>query len=314
MTDSTKFYHVAIVGAGPAGLSAAVNASSEGLDVALVECAKSVGGQAKYSSRIENYLGFPSGLTGASLMSRAANQAARFGTHFYVGNRCVTLEREGRLRCLKLADGHEIICRAVLISCGLNWRKLKAPGVNELYGKGVHYGANMSDAALYAGREIVIIGGANSAGQAAMYFSQTSHVTLIVRADSLDAGMSQYLVDRIQKNKNIEVMTGCEVTDALGPDRLFAVIVAKGAERVGFCIPASAMFIFIGAEPRTEWLKGSCEMDDKGFIQSSEDKHTSCEGVFVAGDVRAGSTKRIAGAVGEGANAVAQIHVYLSKT
>lgn len=301
-----KFQEVVIIGGGPAGLSAAVNIASEGLSVTLVECCDKLGGQAKYSSRIENYLGFSQGITGQNLMSRAEHQALKFGTNFVMKQNAVRLTKYGHFSCIKLTNGDILISRVAILANGLQWRTLDVPRVDEFSGKSIFYGANMGDGPQYAGKNVTVVGGANSAGQAAMQFSKFAKtVRLIVRAESIDRGMSEYLVDRIKQTKNIEVFNNAEVSKLNGTDTLTSVDVAG----VG-SIETDGMFIFIGAEPRTKWLTGSCELDERGFILASN-KHTSCDGVFAIGDVRKDSVKRIAASVGEGSEVAAHVHNYL---
>ena len=310
MAPQTKFADVVIVGAGPAGLSAAVNATSEGLSTIVLEAEREVGGQAKHSSRIENYLGFPSGLTGPQLMSRAYNQAVRFGAIFCTGVEAVSVGVEGKYRVLTLSDGTELACRALLLANGLQWRKMDAPGVDQFIDKGVFYGLNMATAKAYAGKRVAVIGGANSAGQAAMFLAQhAKQVSMIVRGEGLAAGMSAYLQERIAQTANIVVLPKTKVTAVMGDEELRSVAVNDATD---FRIPVEGMFVFIGATPRTQWLKGNCNLDDKGYILCN-DHRTSTPGVFAAGDIRSGSVKRIAASAGEGAMVVPLIHAYVNK-
>lgn len=299
---------VIIIGAGPAGLSAATNAASEGLETIVVESELRVGGQAKSSSRIENYLGFPNGLTGPQLMSRAHNQAVRFGAEFMTGMTAVKLVEEGRFRTVLLSDGSILIGTCVLLANGLQWRHLTAPGVEDHLGKGVFYGLDMDRAHSYKDKKVFVIGGANSACQAAMWLSQfAATVYIVLRGKDLSSA-SEYLVHRVSNRKNIEVITNSEVKEVRGGDCCLTDVSLTNDKNYA----ADALFIFIGAVPRTQWLDGSCSVDDKGFV-IADDYYTSCQGVFAAGDIRKGSTKRIAGGVGEGAAAVSRIHQYRSE-
>ena len=319
-------YDVAIVGGGPAGLASAVYASSEGLRTLLVE-QSAPGGQAGTSSLIENYLGFPSGISGADLAQRAAVQARRFGTEILVGHGVVTIRREDPFRFLRLSNDTDVSCHALVLAMGLSVRQLDVEGVTPLIGAGVYYGAANTEAALYRGQDVCILGGANSAGQAALFFSRyASHVTMLVRASDLAKSTSQYLVDRISATNNITVKTGVELTAASGGGHLDRVTVrhATGEEE---SIETSALFIFIGVAPRTDVVSGCVCMDDKGFIITGPDLRrldrgwplerdpllfeTSMPGVFAVGDVRAGASRRVAAAVGEGSAAIFSVHTYL---
>jgi thioredoxin reductase (NADPH) len=323
------FYDVAIVGGGPAGLAAAVYGASEGLRTVLVE-QSAPGGQAGTTSKIENYLGFPSGVSGADLARRAATQARRFGAEV-LAQETVALRREDPYRIVRLADETEISCYAVLLATGVSVRTLQVPGMEELLGIGVYYGAAMTEAATYRGQDVCVVGAGNSAGQGALFFSRYARrVTLLVRGEGLEKLISQYLVDRIAATPNIEVATGLEVTGICGTGRLESVgvrHVGTGEERT---LEAAAMFIFIGARPRTEMVAGLVELDEKGYVVTGPDLprldgrprgwtlerdpflfETSVPGIFAAGDVRGGSDKRVAAAVGEGSGAVSMIHRYL---
>lgn len=299
-----------IVGAGPAGLSAAVNAASEGLDTVVIDAEKEVGGQAKFSSRIANYLGFPTGLTGPQLASRARNQAKKFGARFEMGESVTGIGLEGKFRTLKLSDGSEVVARAVLFTSGLQWKTLDVPGAEEYTSRGLFYGANPNDGPNESGKEVYIVGAANSAGQAAVNLAQFAHtVTIVNRSASLDA-MSQYLIDEIAKISNIKVLNGHRVAAILGDgSRITGVKIVNG---VNVDVPADSVYVFIGATPRTVWLRNVCDLDESGYVKTNGDFQTSCGGVFAAGDVRQGSTKRIASAVGEGSAAVSSIHRYLA--
>jgi thioredoxin reductase (NADPH) len=321
------FYDVVIVGAGPAGLSSAVYAASEGLHVLLVE-QNAPGGQAGSSSMIENYLGFPQGITGGDLARLATAQARKFGAELLVGHSVVGVRREDPYRIVRLSNGNEVSCHALVIATGLAVRELNIRGIDTLIGAGVYYGAAMTEAAMYRDQEVAVVGGANSAGQGALFFSRyASRVTMFIRATDLAAGMSQYLVDRIQTTKNIAVMTGVEITAVCGTGHLERVAVrplSGGEEQL---IDAAGLFIFIGVAPRTEGFTGFVQTDDKGFILTGPELRaafrgwpldrdpmmfeTSVPGVFAVGDVRAGTNRRIAAAVGEGSAAIFSVHQYL---
>lgn len=323
------FYDLAIVGAGPAGLAAALYGSSEGLRTVLLE-QNAPGGQAGTSSLIENYLGFPAGVSGEDLARRAATQARRFGAEMLI-EEVVSLRREDPYRFLRLADGSELSCKAVVLTTGVAWRKLDVPGIESLLGVGVYYGAAKTEAATYRGQDVCVVGAGNSAAQGALFFSRTARrVTLLVRGESLGKSMSRYLIDRIAATPNIEVLLHVDVKAVRGDGHLAQVVirdVGSGAERE---LDEAAMFIFIGARPRTEMVSGWVELDDKGFVLTGPDLaradhgrggwtldrspflfETSVPGVFAAGDVRAGSSKRVAAAVGEGSGCVLMVHRYL---
>ncbi len=325
------FYDVVIVGGGPAGLAAAVYGASEGLRTLIIE-REAPGGQAGTSSRIENYLGFPAGLSGWDLARRAVAQAERFGAEILAPQEVASLRVEDPYRIVKLVDGTEISCHAMMIATGVSYRKLDVPGVEALTGAGVYYGAAQSEAVYYKGEDIYIVGGANSAGQAAVYFSRyAKSVTMLVRGDSLAKGMSQYLVAQIESTPNIRVLINSSVTEVHGSDRLETITIADSSTGQTQTVPATALFIFIGAQPRTEWVADMLERDDMGFILAGTDLmkdgqspkgwtlrrqpfwlEASVPGIFVAGDVRHRSVKRMASAVGEGSMAVQFIHQYLS--
>jgi len=323
------FYDLAIVGAGPAGLAAALYGSSEGLRTILLE-QNAPGGQAGTSSLIENYLGFPAGVSGEDLARRAAAQARRFGAEMLI-EEVVSLRREDPYRFLRLADGSELSCKAVVLTTGVAWQKLDVPGIQSLLGVGVYYGAAKTEAATYRGQDVCVVGAGNSAGQGALFFARTARrVTLLVRGESLGKSMSRYLIDRIAATPNIEVLLNVDVKAVRGNGHLAQVVirdVGSGAERE---LDEAAMFIFIGARPRTEMVSGWVELDDKGFVLTGPDLaradhgrggwtldrspflfETSVPGVFAAGDVRAGSSKRVAAAVGEGSGCVLMVHRYL---
>ncbi len=326
------FYDLIIVGSGPAGLAAAVYGSSEGLRTLMIE-REAPGGQAGTSSRIENYLGFPSGLTGADLSRRAVSQAIKFGTEILTPQEAVNLRASGPYKRVKLADGTELGCHAVLISTGVCYRRLDVPGIERLTNAGIYYGSANTEAIACQDEEVYIVGGANSAGQAAIYFSRYAHgVTMLVRGGSLSKGMSQYLVDQIEHTENITVKTCTEIVEAHGEERLEQVTLENVETHKRETIDASTVFIFIGAEPYTEWLPRVIKRDGKGFILTGSDlmEHghppadwplerdpymleSSMPGIFVAGDARYGSIKRVASGVGEGSIAVQLIHRYLSE-
>jgi thioredoxin reductase (NADPH) len=324
------FYDLAIIGAGPAGLAAAVYGASEGLRTVLIEREAS-GGQAGTSSRIENYLGFPKGITGADLARRAADQARRFGAEILTAQEASHVRVDGIYRYVGLTDGTELSCHALLIATGVSVRKLDVPGCEELAGAGVYYGAALTEAAYYRGQDILVVGGANSAGQGAMFFSRYARtVTMLVRGSSLSSSMSQYLIDQISSTGSIEVRTNTEVIEVHGDRRLEDVVVCNRETGEVQTLPAAAMFIFIGAVPRTDLVSQVVEMDRAGFVLTGPNlmvngKHpkgwplkrdpylleTSVPGIFAAGDVRHSSIKRVASAVGEGSVAVQLIHQYL---
>ena len=327
---TTSFYDLLIVGGGPAGLAAAVYGASEGLSTVMIE-REAPGGQAGMSSRIENYLGFPSGLSGADLARRAVIQARRFGVEILSPQEVCSLRVEGGSKFVKLSDAKEIGAKAVVIATGVSYRKLNVPGLQQLQGAGVYYGAAMTEAATCKDEDVYIVGGANSAGQAAMFFSKYARrVVMLVRGGSLTLSMSQYLIEQIRQTANIHVEYNSHVTEAFGTDRLEAISVLCSTSGETQKVPAASLFIFIGAAPLTDWLAGVVERDDKGFILTGRDLMTdnklprgwplerepwlleaSVPGIFIAGDVRYRSIKRVASGVGEGANAVQFVHQYL---
>jgi thioredoxin reductase (NADPH) len=328
----TSFYDFVIVGGGPAGLAAAVYGASEGLKTLLIE-RQAPGGQAGMSSRIENYLGFPAGLTGGDLALRAVTQARRFGAEILSPQEVVSLRVDGTYRFVKLRDGTEVSCHALLVASGLSWKKLEIPGAEELLEAGVYYGAAMTEAQLCAGEDVFVVGGANSAGQAAVYFAQYARsVTMVVRADSLEKGMSQYLIEQIRAIPNICVETQSEIVTVHGNGHLEAVTVVNRATGHRRTVPTVALFIFIGAVPCTGWLQGVLPMDERGFLltgpflpkdgdrvkgwKEERDPYlfeSMIPGIFAAGDIRHASIKRVASAVGEGSITVQMVHQYLSK-
>lgn len=328
----TDFYDLAIIGGGPAGLAAAVYGASEGLHTVMVE-REAPGGQAGMSSRIENYLGFPTGLSGGDLARRAVVQAQRFGVEILSPQEAVSVRTEASYRIVKLADDSEISCHALMVATGVQWRRLDAPGVDKLQGAGVYYGGGATEALSCKGEIIYVVGGANSAGQAAMNFAKyAKKVVILVRGDGLAATMSQYLIDQIQRTPNIQIWTHASVAEAHGDKRLEEIsVLCSDTDKVER-VPAASVFIFIGALPRTDWLAGLVERDDRGFILTGPDLmrggerpkgwgldrdpfllETNVPGIFAVGDVRHGSVKRVASGVGEGSVAVQFIHQYLSK-
>jgi thioredoxin reductase (NADPH) len=328
----TNFYDLAIVGGGPAGLAAAVYGASEGLKTVMIE-REAPGGQAGLSSRIENYLGFPSGLTGADLARRAVAQARRFDVEILAPQEAMSVRIDGPYRYLKLGDVVEISCHALLLAMGVQWRTLNIPGIERLQGAGIYYGGGTSEAMSCKGETVFIVGGANSAGQAAMHFSKfAERVIMLVRGESLANTMSHYLIEQIEKTANIEVWTQSSVTEVHGDQRLESITVKRGSSSEPHKMPATSLFIFIGALPRTEWLGDMIERDERGFILSGPDLlrdgkrpatwtldrdpgllETNIPGIFAVGDVRHGSVKRVASGVGEGAVVVQFIHQYLAK-
>jgi len=327
---SAPYYDLIIIGGGPAGLGAAVYGGSEGLETLLID-KSATGGQAGTSSRIENYLGFPKGLSGAELARRATAQAERFGVEILIPQEVVAVHIEEPYKFVTLADGKEINCKALVIATGVDVRRLHVPGAEAVEGAGVYYGAAMTEAANYAGQHVYIVGGANSAGQGAMFFSRyASQVTMLVRGPSLSLSMSQYLINQIEGTENIDVRTNTQVVEVKGDGRLESIVLENGDTGEVSEEPAAAMFVFIGAMAYTDMLEGIVERTERGFILTGQDllndpklaKHwtlkrqpfmheTSVPGIFAVGDVREGSVKRVASAVGEGAIAVSMVHQYL---
>lgn len=328
----TSFYDLAIVGGGPAGLAAAVYGASEGLHTVIVE-REAPGGQAGMSSRIENYLGFPTGLSGGDLARRAVVQAQRFGVEILSPQEAVGMRTEGSYRIIKLADGNEISCHALMIASGVQWRRLQAPGIDRLQGAGIYYGGGATEALSCKGETVYVVGGANSAGQAAMNFARyAERVVILVRGESLASTMSRYLIDQIQQTPNIQLWAHASVAEAHGATHLEEISVLCSDTSKIERVPASAMFIFIGALPRTDWLADAVQRDERGFILTGPDLlwdgtrpkgwtldrdpfllESNIPGIFAVGDVRHGSVKRVASGVGEGSVAVQFIHQYLSK-
>lgn len=330
-TQATNpFYDLVVVGGGPAGLANALYAASEGLHVVLIE-QNAPGGQAGTSSRIENYLGFPNGISGGDLAQRASAQARRFGAELLTAQEVVGIRREDPYRLVQLADGKEIPAYAVILTTGMAVRTLDVPGIEPLIGLGVYYGAALSEAVTYRDHDICIIGGANSAGQGALFFSRYARrVTIVVRAEGLSPSMSYYLVERINATENIVVLKRFEVATVSGDGRLEQIVLRNLDTAEECTIKTDAMFIYIGTAPHTEMVAGLLERNEKGFILTGPDLprvngkprgwalerdpfffETNVPGVFAAGDVRAGANRRVAAAVGEGSAAIYSIHKYL---
>ncbi len=327
-----KFYDVAIIGGGPAGLAAGVYGASEGLKTIMVE-REAPGGQAGLSARIENYLGFPAGVSGSQFARSAVSQARRFEVEIISPQSAEAIRIEGPYRYLKLSDDTEISCHALILAMGVQWRKLGIPGEDRLQGAGVYYGAGSGEAISCRQEDVYLVGGANSAGQAAMNFSKFARrVIMLVRGPSLAATMSQYLIDQISRTENIQVECNTRITAVHGEERLDSIRIACGQTGEERDVPATALFIFIGAEPKTAWLDGVIQRDPKGFIITGPDLmkdgkppkgwpldrdpgllETNIPGVFAVGDVRHGSVKRVASGVGEGSVAIQFVHQYLSK-
>lgn len=325
-------YDVVIVGAGPAGLAAAVYGGSEGLKTLLIE-RKAPGGQAGTSSRIENYLGFPTGLSGAELTRRALTQAKRFGTEFISPGEVKSIEQQGTYKIIHLADGQKIPTKAVVLTSGVDYRKLDQPGLAGLNGAGVYYGAANTEAAACKEKDVFIVGGGNSAGQAAMYLSQfAKSVTILIRKDTLQSTMSSYLIEQISLTPTIQIMGESEITQAYGEDQLEALDIQNLSTSEVKKYHADALYIFIGAKPMTDWLDESIILDEKGFILTGRSLlglsgfkktwkknreplilETSIPGIFAAGDVRSGAMNRVASAVGEGAMAISFVHKFLAE-
>ncbi|MFH8384836.1 FAD-dependent oxidoreductase [Kitasatospora sp. NPDC018058] len=332
-TPAADFYDLVIVGGGPAGLGAAVYGASEGLRTVLVE-REATGGQAGQSSRIENYLGFPDGVSGAQLTDRARRQATKFGAELLTACKVTGLEVTGSARTLRFADGSAVSAQAVILATGVSYRQLDVPGVAELTGRGVYYGSALTAAAACQGQDVYIVGGANSAGQAAMFLARTARrVTLLVRAPQLAASMSYYLLQRVQEAPTITVRTDTVVEAAHGKDHLEGLTLRNRATGRTETVDAQWLYVFIGAAPLTDWLEGTVLRDSHGFVLTGPDLsadggppagwaldrppyhlETSVPGVFAAGDVRAESAKRVASAVGEGAMAVMLAHRYLEQS
>jgi thioredoxin reductase (NADPH) len=327
-----EIYDVVIIGAGPAGLAAGVYGASEGLKTLLIE-RRAPGGQAGTSSRIENYLGFPTGLSGAELTRRAMTQAARLGTEFLSPQTVKAIQQKDGYKRIVMEDADDIITRSVIVTTGVDYRKLETPGMSEFTGAGIYYGAAMTEATACKDKEVYVVGGGNSAGQAAMYLSKFArNVYILIRKDSLSYTMSAYLIDQIAGESNIHVMPKTEITQAHGSERLEHLDIRDLTTGEITQKTAGALYIFIGAKPFTDWLGIDIIKDDKGFIETGRDLklnsdfdkiwkqkrdpyllETSCPGVFAAGDVRAGAMNRVASAVGEGSMAISFVHKYLAE-
>ncbi|AXE83555.1 FAD-dependent oxidoreductase [Streptomyces sp. Go-475] len=332
-TPAAEFYDLVVIGGGPAGLGAAVYGASEGLRTVLVE-RSATGGQAGQSSRIENYLGFPDGVSGAQLTDRARRQAAKFGAEILTAREVTALEVNGAARVVRFSDGSAIAAHSVILATGVSYRQLDAPGCDALTGCGVYYGSALTEAPACQGQDVYIVGGANSAGQAAMYLSRgAKSVTLLVRGESLTASMSHYLIQQIEESPNIRVRARTVVEEAHGDGRLERLTLRDVDTGETEQVDAQWMFVFIGAAPLTGWLDGTVLRDERGFILAGPDLsadgrppegweldrppyhlETSVPGVFVAGDARSESAKRVASAVGEGAMAVMLVHRYLEQS
>ncbi len=323
--DPDRVYDVAVVGAGPAGLATAVYAGSEGLSVLVLDC-RAFGGQAGASARIENYMGFPTGISGMALMARAYNQAQKFGAEMAIPDEVSSLQdvsnSDGSRLVLKLSNGEQVRARAVVIASGARYRRLDVENLHAFEGSSVHYWASPLEAKLCAEQEVALVGGGNSAGQAAVYLaSQAAKVWFLLRGPDLGASMSRYLVDRITGLPNVEVLTHTRVTGLEGRDGVLEAIRWRtGKDGKEERHPLRHLFLFIGADPNTDWLAGSgIALGPKNFVLTGADagsdrrpQETSCRGVFAVGDVRAGSVKRVAAAVGEGAQVVAALHAFLA--
>lgn len=327
-----SFYDLIIVGGGPAGLSAAVYAASEGLRTVVVE-RELTGGQAGHSARIENYLGFPEGVRGNDLARRGTEQAERFGADVLVTRGAEAIRAHGPYRIVRLDDGSELAAHSILIATGVALRWLEAPGCTDLIGSGIYYGATSAEASAFAGQDVFLLGGGNSAGQAALELSEHArHVTMLVLEDALEQTMSRYLIERIRATSNVGVCTHHTVTSAGGNGQLEEIEVEDVSNGARSRLPANGLFVFIGTTPLTGWLANSVELDEAGFVRAGADLRrngrrpadwpldrdplfleTSMPGVFVAGDARHGSVKRLATASGEGAAAVTMIHQYLAE-
>jgi len=330
--SDVEFYDLAIVGGGPAGLAAAVYGASEGLRTVMIE-REAPGGQAGLSSRIENYLGFPAGLSGRDLARRAVVQATRFGVEILSPQEAAGVRIEGPYRIIEMADGSKVSCHALLLAMGVQWRSLDVPGEERLRGAGVYYGGGVTEAISCKGETVYVVGGANSAGQAAMNFAgYAEKVVMIIRRESLAATMSQYLIDQIKKTPNIEVWPQAQIAEVHGDQHLEEISVYCSPTKKTERVPAKSIFIYIGALPRTDWLGDLVQRDARGFILSGPDLlrdgkrpqgwaidrdpsllESSVPGIFVVGDVRHGSVKRVASGVGEGAVAIQFVHQYLAK-
>ncbi|WP_416966558.1 FAD-dependent oxidoreductase [Streptomyces sp. 4F14] len=332
-TPTADFYDLVVIGGGPAGLGSAVYGASEGLRTVLVE-RSATGGQAGQSSRIENYLGFPDGVSGGQLTERARRQAAKFGAEILTAREVTGLDASGSARVVRFADGSSVAAHSVILATGVSYRQLECPGVQELTGRGVFYGSALTEAPSCQGHDVYIVGGANSAGQAAMYLARgAKSVTLLVRGPDLSASMSHYLIQQIEQAPNISVRPHTVVESAHGSDHLEQLTLRDTVSGASELVDAQWLFVFIGAAPLTDWLDETVLRDERGFILAGPDLtpdgrppagweldrppyhlETSVPGVFVAGDARAESAKRVASAVGEGAMAVMLVHRYLEQS
>ncbi|GAA4412013.1 FAD-dependent oxidoreductase [Nibrella viscosa] len=330
---SEGIYDLAIIGAGPAGLAAAVYGGSEGLRTILID-KRAPGGQAGTSSRIENYLGFPSGLSGSELARRAITQAQRFGVEFLAPQEVVEIKSAGQYKHIKMSDNSEVIAKSILLSTGVSYHKLDKPGLDQFTGAGVYYGAATTEAYAFKGQPVFIVGGGNSAGQGAMYLSRSaSEVFIVIRRPDLSESMSQYLIDQIEQTPNIKILPCTEIVEAKGDTKLECLVLEDMNTKEQRTVPAAALFIFIGAKPFTDWIQMDIIKDGKGFIETGRSLtkydsfkrtwkkerepfslETCSAGIFAAGDVRAGAMNRVASAVGEGAMAVSFVHKYLAET
>jgi thioredoxin reductase (NADPH) len=329
---TTEIYDVVIVGAGPAGLAAAVYGASEGLRTLVIE-RKAPGGQAGTSSRIENYLGFPSGLTGSDLARRAISQARRLGAEFLSPKEVQAIRQVDGYKIITLTDGNEINCRSIIITTGVDYRKLETKGIADFTGAGVYYGAAITEASACRDKNVYIVGGGNSAGQSAVYLSKfADKVFVVIRKDSLSYTMSSYLIQQIAELSNIEVLTETEIKEANGEKYLQNLTIENIATGIKTTGDAAALYVFIGAKPFTDWLGDALQRDQRGFIQTGHDLNTNLDfslnwklkrdpylletsmpGIFAAGDVRAGAMNRVASAVGEGSMAISFVHKYLAE-
>lgn len=328
---SENIYDVAIIGAGPAGLAAAVYGGSEGLKTLLIE-KRAPGGQAGTSSRIENYLGFPKGLSGSDLARRAITQATRFGVEFLSPQEVEDISTTDQYKTVKLSDGNTINAKAVVVTTGVNYRKLESKGISDFTGAGIYYGAAMTEAHAFKDKQVYLVGGGNSSGQAAMYLSTfAKNVFISIRKDSLASSMSSYLIDQINGTENIEIIGQTEVVEASGNGQLQKLLIKNNKDDSQTEVDADGLFIFIGARPYTDWIKASVIKNDRGFIETGRDLgkydefqkvwklerqpyllETCAPGIFAAGDVRAGAMNRVASAVGEGAMSIKYVHEYLA--
>ncbi|PSR09094.1 MAG: fused response regulator/thioredoxin-disulfide reductase [Bacteroidetes bacterium] len=329
---SSELYDVVIIGAGPAGLAAAVYGGSEGLKTLLIE-RRAPGGQAGTSSRIENYLGFPSGLSGSDLARRAITQAIRFGVEFLSPQMVEEITVEGNYKQLRLSDGKTIIAKSVVLSTGVDYRRLPAEGADRFSGAGVYYGAAITEAASCRNKQVYLVGGGNSAGQGAVYLSKyADKVTIVIRRADLTSSMSHYLIEQIEQIPNIEVLGHTEVIQACGDDHLESLVLTNVKTGANQEVAADALFVFIGAKPATEWMPDNILLDNKGYLLTGRDLRMradykgfwhkdrepllleTCQpGIFAAGDVRSGAMNRVASAVGEGAMAIKFVHEYLAE-